>query len=79
MSGAVAAFNDVTICSVAGPVSFSISVRPTTSALMSFYEATILASWATRSASLSAPRQSCVPDGAHGPLVVLAVVSMVAK
>ena len=77
--GAVAAFSPSTICWLASPLSFSISVSPTTSASMPFSEATILASWATRSASLSAPRQSSVPDGPHGPAVVLAVVSIVAK
>jgi hypothetical protein len=77
--GAVAALSASTICCVATPLSFSISVRPTTSASRPFSEATILVSWAIRSASLSAPRQSWVPDGPHGPLVVLAVVSMVAK
>jgi len=35
--------------------------------------------WRLSSATLSAPRQSRVPDGPHGPLVELEVVSTVVK
>ena len=35
--------------------------------------------WRLSSATLSAPRQSWVPLGPHGPVLLLAVVSMVVK
>ena len=41
--------------------------------------ATIFVRCRSNSAALSAPRQSSVPDGPHGPELVLAVVSIVVK
>ena len=54
-------------------------MRPKTSASMPSIAATIFASCRSRSASESAPRQSSVPAGPHGPALFDAVSSIVAK
>ena len=58
---------------------FSSSMKPNTWALRPQTTIEVRSRWRLSSATLSAPRQSCVPLGPHGPELVLEVVSMVVK
>ena len=63
----------------AAPASFCNSTRPMTSASRAPMATTSLARWRISSAAESAPRQSSVADGPHGPVVPDEVWSIVVK
>ena len=60
-------------------VVFSSSMKAATSALRAQMTSAARSRWRLSSAVLSAPRQSSVPPGPHGPLLLLDVVSIDVK